>query len=94
MAASLLTAVGLPELICEDVPGYVAKVVALARNADERRRLREHLEGPGRASPLFDTAATTRALEAAYVAMAEQHRRGVREPIRIDAPAATPHAAI
>ncbi|MEO9160929.1 MAG: tetratricopeptide repeat protein [Casimicrobiaceae bacterium] len=83
VAASLLTAVGLPELVCSDVKGYVATAVALARNADERRRLREHLEGPGRASALFDTAATTRALEAAYAAMADQFRRQVREPIRI-----------
>lgn len=83
VAASLLTAVGLPELICSDVDGYVAAVVGLACNADERRRLRAHLEGAGRASALFDTAGTTRALEAAYVAMADQSRRRVREPIRI-----------
>jgi hypothetical protein len=30
---------------------------------------------------LFDTAATTRAIEAAYLAMAEQYRREVRETI-------------
>lgn len=83
VAASLLTAVGLPELICADVKGYVAKVISLARDADERRRLREHLEGPGRSSPLFDTAATTRALEAAYFAMAEQYRKQTRETIDI-----------
>jgi predicted O-linked N-acetylglucosamine transferase (SPINDLY family) len=83
VAASLLTAVGLPELVCSDVKGYVATAVALARNADERRRLREHLEGPGHRSALFDTVATTRALEAAYTAMADQYRRQVREPIRI-----------
>jgi len=85
VAASLLTAVGLPELICDDVDRYVATVVRLARDAGDRRRLREHLEGPGRASSLFDTAATTRALEAAYAAMADQHRRQVRAPICIDA---------
>ncbi|MGE5170688.1 MAG: tetratricopeptide repeat protein [Rudaea sp.] len=83
VAASLLTAVGLPDLICDDVDAYVAKIVALARNADERARLRAHLDGPGRASSLFDTSATTRALEAAYLAMADQYRRQVREPIRV-----------
>ena len=81
VAASLLTTVGLPELICDDVKQYVARAVALARDQDERRKLRAHLDGPGRASPLFDTAATTRALETAYLAMADQHRHGVREPI-------------
>jgi hypothetical protein len=47
--------------------------------------LRDHLRGPGRASPLFDTVRTTRALEAAYLAMAEQHRDGVRKAQRIEA---------
>jgi len=81
VAASLLTAVGLPDLICDDVKDYVAKIVALARDADARTRLRLHLAGPGRESSLFDTVRTTRALEAAYVAMADQYRRHVRETI-------------
>jgi predicted O-linked N-acetylglucosamine transferase (SPINDLY family) len=76
----------LPELICDDVKGYVAKIVALARDADARTRLRLHLAGPGRESPLFDTARTTRALEAAYVAMADQYRRHVRETIVVARP--------
>jgi predicted O-linked N-acetylglucosamine transferase (SPINDLY family) len=84
VAASLLTAVGLPELICDDVKGYIATIVRLARNASERQRLREHLAGPGQASPLFDTVATSRALEAAYVAMADQYRGQLRAPIRVD----------
>jgi predicted O-linked N-acetylglucosamine transferase (SPINDLY family) len=83
VAASLLSAVGLPQLVCDDVDRYVATTIALARDADERRRLRDYLEGPGHTSPLFDTVATTRALEAAYMAMAEQYRKGLREPIRI-----------
>jgi predicted O-linked N-acetylglucosamine transferase (SPINDLY family) len=81
VAASALTAVGLPELICDDVKSYVAKAVSLAKDADARQRLRVHLQGPGRDSALFDTAATTRAIEAAYLAMAEQYRREVRETI-------------
>jgi len=83
VAASLVTAVGLPELVCDSVMAYVGKAIALARDPGERDRLRAHLDGPGRASPLFDTVATTRALEAAYLAMADQYRRGVREPIHI-----------
>ena len=86
VAASLLTAVGLPELACDSVEGYVATAIALGRDAGERRRMREYLDGPGRQSPLFDTAATTRALETAYLAMADQYRRGVREPIRVGLP--------
>jgi protein O-GlcNAc transferase len=86
VAASLLTVVGLPELVCDDIEGYVATAIALARDPGERRRMRDHLEGPGRQSPLFDTVATTRALEAAYLAMAGQYRRGVREPLRVGLP--------
>jgi hypothetical protein len=32
---------------------------------------------------LFDTAATTRAIEASYLAMADQYRRQVRELISV-----------
>jgi protein O-GlcNAc transferase len=85
VAASLLTAVGLPELIAEDVDAYVRKAVALARHSSERQRLRDYLAGAGRASPLFDTAATTAALEAAYLTMADQYRRRVRQPFRVEA---------
>jgi len=89
VAASLLTAVGLPELIVTDVDGYVRKAVALARDANERQRLRAFLDAAGHDSPLFDTVATTRALEAAYGAMAAQYRNRTRAPIDIDvAPAA------
>jgi protein O-GlcNAc transferase len=84
VAASLLTAVGLPELILDSLDGYVETAIRLARDPDARRRLRGHLDGPGRDSALFDTAATTRSLEQAYVAMADQYRRKRREPIRIE----------
>jgi len=43
-----------------------------------RADLRERLATEGRASPLFDTVATTRALETAYFAMVGPARRGVR----------------
>jgi predicted O-linked N-acetylglucosamine transferase (SPINDLY family) len=84
VAASLLHAVGLAELVTTDVDAYVRKAIALAHDPVERRRLRDHLAGAGRASPLFDTAATTAALEAAYSTMADQYRRGARAPFRIE----------
>jgi len=83
VATSLLAAVGLPELVADGPRGYVAKAVALARDSAELARLRSYLDGSGRQSRLFDTAATTRALEAAYVEMAAQYRRGRRELIRV-----------
>jgi len=83
VATSLLAAVGLPELVADGPRGYVAKAVALARDSAELARLRSYLDGSGRQSRLFDTAATTRALEVAYVEMAAQYRRGRRELIRV-----------
>ena len=85
VAASLLHAVGLPELVTATTDEYVAKAIALARDRDELVRLKTYLAGPGRASALFDTERTTRALEAAYVAMADQFRQGVRKPFRVQA---------
>ncbi len=79
VAASLLHATGLPGLVTASIDDYVRRAVELASEPAERARLRAHLADAGRASPLFDTAATTRALERAYLTMAEQHRRGVRE---------------
>jgi protein O-GlcNAc transferase len=87
VAASLLAAAGLPELVQPTVDRYVATAIALAGDPGERARLKAHLAGAGHASPLFDTVQTTRALEAAYVAMAEQYRQGVRRSFRVQATA-------
>ncbi|MEP6678566.1 MAG: tetratricopeptide repeat protein [Betaproteobacteria bacterium] len=84
VAASLLTAVGLPELIARDVDDYVALAIALAQDHGRRAGMRELLLGAGRQSPLFDTAATTATLEAAYLNMAEQYRRRSRRPFRVE----------
>ena len=83
VAASLLHAVGLPELVTESIGDYVARAVALAGDREARARLAAHLAGPGRDSALFDTVRTTRALEAAYTTMAAQHRKGVRESFKV-----------
>ncbi len=83
VAASLLNAVGLPELVTATTDEYVTRAIALAQDRDELVRFKTYLAGPGRASPLFDTERTTRALEAAYLAMVEQFRQGVRKPFRV-----------
>ncbi len=66
MAASLLTAIGLPELIAGDLEDYVAKAVALSRDAAAMQALRLHLAGDAWARSLGDTEGFTRRLEAAY----------------------------
>ena len=88
VAASLLHAVGLPELVTPSVQDYVARAIALAGDAGERQRLRAHLSTEGRESALFDTARTARALEEAYLTMIAQHRSGVRASFSVSVGAA------
>ncbi len=85
VGASLNRAVGLPEMTTATTEAYVAKAIALARDRGEVARLEAHLAGPGRASALFDTERTTRALEAAYTTMAAQHRDGARRSFAVEA---------
>lgn len=69
VAASLLHAVGLDELVASDVAGYAAEAVALAADAPRRAALRAHLLAQRQASPLFDGAGFARDIEALYLRM-------------------------
>ena len=74
MAGSLLTAVGLPDLVTHDVASYEALAVQLGNNplriASYKRYLAEH----GRQSALFDVPARVRDLEDAFERVALAHR--------------------
>ena len=85
VAASVLTAVGLPELIAASVDDYTARAIELAADHARLARYRNYLLGAGRKSALFDVAATARALETAYLRMAAQFRSGGRTPILLGA---------
>lgn len=76
VAASLLQAVQLPELITTNWADYESLALALARDAGRRQKLRQYLENGRMNFPLFDSLATTRALEAVYLRAAELHRAG------------------
>jgi predicted O-linked N-acetylglucosamine transferase (SPINDLY family) len=69
MGASLLTAVGLPELITETVEAYETLAVQLARQPDEIAKVKQKLAVNLPGSLLFDTERATRALEAAFANM-------------------------
>ena len=71
VAASLLTAVGLPELIAPDAAGYEAMAERLARDPGELARLRATLAANRATAPLFDSARYTRDLETLYLRMVE-----------------------
>ena len=74
MAGSLLTAVGLPDLITETVADYERLAITLgrqpARVASYKRYLAEH----GRASPLFDLPRIVCDIEAQFEALALEAR--------------------
>jgi predicted O-linked N-acetylglucosamine transferase (SPINDLY family) len=76
VAASLLHAVGLPELVTRSPKEYEALAMRLANDAEALARLQRRLALQRERSTLFDTDATRRAIEAAYSAMWARHLRG------------------
>jgi predicted O-linked N-acetylglucosamine transferase (SPINDLY family) len=78
VAASLLEAVGLADLVTPDLSQYEALALRLARDraalADVKARLGRNLA----TSPLFDTDRFRRHIEAAYATMWERRQRGER----------------
>ena len=66
VAASLLKAVGLPELITHTPDEYEALAIKLASNSAELNMLKAKLERNRLKMPLFDTALFCRHLESAY----------------------------
>jgi len=69
VAASLLHAVGLPELIADDLAAYENQALALARSPERLGELRNRLDRNRHAAPLFDTPRFARHLEQAFAAM-------------------------
>jgi protein O-GlcNAc transferase len=76
VAASLLKAIGLPELITTSLEDYEALALRIAREPDLRAALKQKLARNRDTFPLFDTARFTRHTEAAYTTMWERHQRG------------------
>ena len=67
VGASLLTALGLPELVAPNLPAYEAAAIALATEAGRLGALRQRLHAARQASGLFDPVRFARALEATLV---------------------------
>ncbi len=77
VAASLLTSVGLPELITPDLASYEREALALARDPERLQALRAHLVANRSTAPLFDTPRYTRNYEAALTRMVERREAGL-----------------
>ena len=69
VAASLLTAIGLPELIADTPQTYEALAYELATNPARLQTLREKLVQNRQRAPLFDTPRFTRNIEQCYEEM-------------------------
>ena len=98
VAASLLRAVGLPELITANLAEYEAMALRLAEDARLLSEFRERLEAKKKTSQLFDAEAFAANLERAYETMWSIHQSGEtprvrRLPERLECPIAafSPH---
>jgi predicted O-linked N-acetylglucosamine transferase (SPINDLY family) len=76
VAASLLRALDLPELIAQSLGDYETIALKLAREPELLTGLRERLSTNRATSALFDTARATRNLESAFTTMWERYQRG------------------
>jgi protein O-GlcNAc transferase len=86
VAGSLLLSVGLPELICRSLTEYEKLALALARDPERLRGVRQKLQMTRLGAALFDTRRFARHLEAAFATMWELYRRGeVPRPFAVDA---------
>lgn len=77
VAGSLLHAVGLPEMVCATQKDMETLAIDLAQTPGRLASVRSRLADGRKASPLFDTAAFTRHLEALYEAMVQRARDGL-----------------
>jgi len=77
VAASLLNAVGLPELIARTQEEYEALAIELALNPKKLADIKLKLFNNRLTTPLFDTPLFTKHLESAYIQMYERHQSGL-----------------
>ncbi|MFL2508092.1 MAG: tetratricopeptide repeat protein [Candidatus Pseudothioglobus sp.] len=82
MAASIVNAVNLPELITHSEKEYVSLAIQIANNPDKLKKIKEKLINNLSTAPLFDTKRFTTNLETAYKNIYEGHRQG-QEPDHI-----------
>lgn len=77
VGASLMHAMGMPELVTNDLAAYEALAIEIGSDPDKARQLRRRLVANRPQAPLFDRAAFARNLEQAYLVMCERQRSGL-----------------
>jgi protein O-GlcNAc transferase len=83
VGASLLKAVGLPELVTDSAEGYERLALELATAPDRLAAIRGRLQANRASQPLFDSAATTRHIEHAFEETFRRYLLGA-DPAAID----------
>jgi predicted O-linked N-acetylglucosamine transferase (SPINDLY family) len=76
VAASLLTGLGMPELVTANLEEYTVQALALANSPALLAEVRGKLAHQRATRPLFDTDLYRHHLESAYLALRERQRRG------------------
>lgn len=77
MAASLLNAIGLPELVTPTPEAYEDLATKLATTPEQLAAIKRKLANNRLTTPLFDTQLFTRHIEAAYTAMYERYQENL-----------------
>jgi protein O-GlcNAc transferase len=77
VAGSLLTAIGLPELITSTPIAYEDLAIELATNPEKLTFIRRKLAANQLTTPLFNTKLSTKHIEAAYTAIYERYQAGL-----------------
>lgn len=75
VSASLLSAVGLPELIVKTPTEYTKLAINLSKNTDKLKQIREKLDKNKLSKPLFNTERVTLYLEDAYIKIWENYKK-------------------
>lgn len=78
VAASVLKAIGLPELIAQESAQYQQKAIELAHDAATLAQIRSRLCANRSSSTLFDTKGFARHIESAYGAMYTRYQAGLK----------------
>jgi predicted O-linked N-acetylglucosamine transferase (SPINDLY family) len=76
VAASLLNAIGLPELVTRSLDEYEGLALRIAHDSELRTALTSKLATHRSTWPLFDTVGMTRHLEKAFVEIWRRHCAG------------------
>jgi len=76
VCGSIISAAGLPDLVCSKSEDYVARAIDLGHHPEKLLAYRQRLQGCRESSVLFDTPSLVRTLEERYDAMWRDYRQG------------------